>query len=240
MVIDEENVQLGVMETVDAMRMAQERGLDLVEVAANQRPPVCRIMDYGKFKYENKKKASASKKKQHTVTLKEVRVRPKIAGGDLQVKVNRARDFLAKGDKVQVTCLFRGREMAHQDVGRQVMMRFLEMVSDIAKVEREPRLEGRRMNMILALSKKRPKASDKGAGTAAANKAAKKAAAKAAEKAAKAAAGEAAEASTAPEASVAPEVSTAPEAGVAPEASTAPEAPAPETTPEATPEKTPE
>jgi len=163
MVIDENNVQLGVMETADAMRMAQDKGLDLVEVAANQRPPVCRIMDYGKFKYENKKKASASKKKQHTVTLKEVRVRPKIAGGDLEVKVNRAREFLSKGDKVQVTCLFRGREMAHQEVGREVMMRFLEMVSDIAKVEREPRLEGRRMNMILCLSKKRPKASDKGA-----------------------------------------------------------------------------
>jgi len=154
-VIDENNEQLGVLETADAMRMAQERGLDLVEVAPNQRPPVCRIMDYGKFKYETKKKASASKKKQHHVTLKEVRVRPKIADGDLQVKVKRTREFLEKGDKVQVTCLFRGREMAHQEVGKAVMMRFLEMISDIAKMEREPRLEGRRMNMIVVASKKK-------------------------------------------------------------------------------------
>jgi len=225
MVIDEENVQLGVMETVDAMRMAQERGLDLVEVAANQRPPVCRIMDYGKFKYENKKKASASKKKQHTVTLKEVRVRPKIAGGDLEVKVNRARDFLAKGDKVQVTCLFRGREMAHQDVGRQVMMRFLEMVSDIAKVEREPRLEGRRMNMILCLSKKRPKASDKGAAKAAAAKAAAKAAPKASSKS---------KATEAP-AAAAPAPAPAPAPAAAPAPAPAPAAEAPQVPPAAPP-----
>lgn len=153
-VIDDEGTQLGEMVTSEALALARERGLDLVEVAANQRPPVCRIMDYGKFKYETKKKAHASKKKQHTVVLKEVRVRPKIAQGDLTVKVKRAREFLEKGDKVQVTCLFRGREMAHQDVGLAVMKQFYEALSDIAKVEREPRLEGRRMNMIIVRSKK--------------------------------------------------------------------------------------
>lgn len=135
--------------------MAQDKGLDLVEVAPNQRPPVCRIMDYGKFKYQNKKKANASKKKQHQIHIKEVRVRPKIAIGDLMVKVKRAREFLAKGDKVQVTCLFRGREMAHQNVGREVLTRFFAAVEDIAKMEREPRLEGRRMNMILTSGNKK-------------------------------------------------------------------------------------
>lgn len=133
--------------------MAQEKGLDLVEVAANQRPPVCRIMDYGKFKYQQKKKQIASKKKQHTATIKEVRLRPKIAQGDLDVKVKRARDFLDKGDKVQITCLYRGREMAHQDVGLDVMRRFYEQIEDIAKIEREPQLEGRRMTMIVAKGK---------------------------------------------------------------------------------------
>lgn len=153
-VIDEEGNQLGEMDTRDALHLARERGFDLVEVAANQRPPVCRVMDYGKFKYETKKKAHASKKKQHHVVLKEVRVRPKIAQGDLEVKVKRARAFLLKGDKVQVTCLFRGREMAHQSVGLDVMRRFYEMLQDISRIERDPRLEGRRMNMILARTKK--------------------------------------------------------------------------------------
>ncbi|MCA8969836.1 MAG: translation initiation factor IF-3 [Planctomycetes bacterium] len=161
-VIDDENEQLGEMDTREALALARERGLDLVEVAANQRPPVCRIMDYGKFKYEAKKKAVASKKKQHQVVLKEVRLRPKTATGDLMVKVERARKFLEAGDKVQVTCLFRGREMAHQEVGLDVMRRFYEQLEDIAKIEREPRLEGRRMNMIVSRGTKKggaPKAS---------------------------------------------------------------------------------
>jgi len=154
--IDENNEQVGIVDTVEALRRAREADMDLVEVARNERPPVCRIMDYGKFKYENKKKAHASKKKQHQVHLKEVRVRPKIADGDLEVKVKRAREFLGKGHKVQVTCLFRGREMAHPDVGLDVMDRFFQAISDIAKIEREPRLEGRRMNMIVVRTKKQP------------------------------------------------------------------------------------
>ncbi len=152
-VIDEEGNQLGVMATRDAQKLARERGLDLVEVAPNQRPPVCRIMDYGKFKYEAKKKAQSSKRKQHQTQIKEVRVRPKIAQGDLEVKVRRAREFLEKGDKVQITCLFRGREMAHQEVGLDVMRRFYEMIEDLAKIEREPRQEDRRMIMVVARRK---------------------------------------------------------------------------------------
>ena len=166
--IDDEGTQVGEIPTPDALRMAQEKGLDLVEVAANQRPPVCRIMDYGKFKYQQKKKQIASKKKQHTATIKEVRVRPKIAQGDLDVKVKRAREFLEKGDKVQITCLFRGREMAHREVGEDVMLRFFEKIEDIAKIEREPQMEGRRMSMIVAKgkpakAKPQPKPSEEGA-----------------------------------------------------------------------------
>ncbi len=107
-------------------------------------------MDFGKYKYELKKKEQASKKKQHTVQIKEVRVRPKIAEHDIQVKVRRARKFLEAGDKVQINCLFRGREMAHKDVGLQVMRHVFEELEDIAKVEREPHLEGRRMVMLIA------------------------------------------------------------------------------------------
>ena len=141
--------QLGVMSPEDAMVIAREGGLDLVEVAANSRPPVCRIMDYGKYKYEQKKKDRASKKKQHQVEVKEVRVRPKIAEHDIQVKVRRARKFLEEGDKVQINCLFRGREMAHKEIGIDVMRHVFSFLEDIAKVEREPHLEGRRMVMLV-------------------------------------------------------------------------------------------
>ncbi len=148
--VDDEGKQLGVIDTADALALAAHKGLDLVEIAADQRPPVCRIMDYGKYKYELKKKEQASKKKQHNVQVKEVRVRPKIAEHDIQVKVRRARKFLEAGDKVQINCLFRGREMAHKDVGLQVMRHVFEELEDIAKVEREPHLEGRRMVMLIA------------------------------------------------------------------------------------------
>ena len=148
-VIDDEGKQLGVIETADALALASHKGLDLVEIAPNQRPPVCRIMDYGRYKYEVKKKEQASKRKQHTIKIKEVRVRPKIGEHDIQVKVKRAREFLEAGDKVQVHCLFRGREMAHKDVGERVMMKLFDALSDIAKVERRPLMEGRRMVMLL-------------------------------------------------------------------------------------------
>lgn len=148
-VIDDENNQLGVIDTADAQAIANRKGLDLVEIAPNQRPPVCRIMDYGKYKYEAKKKEQASKKKQHQVQIKEVRVRPKIAEHDIQVKVRKARAFFEAGDKVQVVCLLRGREMMHKDNARQVCEHVFDELSDIAKIEREPRMEGRRMVMLL-------------------------------------------------------------------------------------------
>ncbi|MCB9871112.1 MAG: translation initiation factor IF-3 [Planctomycetes bacterium] len=148
-VIDDEGNQLGVMETADAQAIANTKGLDLVEIAPNQRPPVCRIMDFGKYKYETKKKEQANKKKQHQVQVKEVRVRPKIAEHDIQVKVKRARGFFEDGDKVQVVCLLRGREVMHKDNALRVCEHVFEQLSDVAKVEREPRLEGRRMIMLL-------------------------------------------------------------------------------------------
>ncbi len=148
-VIDDEGAQLGVIDTADAQAIANRKGLDLVEIAPNQRPPVCRIMDFGKYKYETKKKEQASKKKQHQVHVKEVRVRPKIAEHDIQVKVRRARAFFENGDKVQVVCLLRGREMMHKDNARRVCNYVFEQLADIAKVEREPRMEGRRMIMLL-------------------------------------------------------------------------------------------
>lgn len=128
--------------------MAEEAGLDLVEVAPNSRPPVCKILDYGRFKYEQKKKTKGKPKAQASV-LKEVRVRPKIDVHDLEIKIRKAREFLDAGHKVQVTCLFRGREMAYQNIGRQVMLKVAAELEDIARIERDPKMEGRRMNLLL-------------------------------------------------------------------------------------------
>lgn len=149
-VIDDEGKQLGVIETVDALALASHKGLDLVEIAPNQRPPVCRILDFGKYKYELKKKEQASRKKQHQGQVKEVRVRPKIAEHDIQVKVRRARRFIEQGDKVQLNCLFRGREMAHKDVARKVLDHVFGLLEDIAKIEVQPHMEGRRMIMLVS------------------------------------------------------------------------------------------
>ncbi|HEU4418174.1 MAG TPA: translation initiation factor IF-3 [Planctomycetota bacterium] len=151
-VIDEENKQLGIMETADALALALHKQLDLVEIAPNQRPPVCRIMDFGKYKYEEKKKEQASRRKQHQVQIKELRVRPATGQHDLEVKMKQARQFLADGDKVLVCCLFRGRQMAHKEVGEQVVREVVKLLADVAKVESGLRMEGRRM--VLLLSKK--------------------------------------------------------------------------------------
>ena len=151
-VIDEENKQLGIMVTADALALAIHKQLDLVEIAPNQRPPVCRIMDFGKYKYEEKKKEQASRRKQHQVQIKELRVRPATGEHDLQVKMKQARQFLADGDKVLVCCLFRGRQMAHKEVGEQVVQEVVKLLADVAKVESGLRMEGRRM--VLLLSKK--------------------------------------------------------------------------------------
>ena len=151
-VIDEENKQLGIMETADALALALHKQLDLVEIAPNQRPPVCRIMDFGKYKYEEKKKEQASRRKQHQVQVKELRVRPATGEHDLQVKIKQAKQFLADGDKVLVCCLFRGRQMAHKEVGEQVVQEVVKLLADVAKVESGIRMEGRRM--VLLLTKK--------------------------------------------------------------------------------------
>lgn len=133
----------------DALQKAQERGLDLVEVAPGAVPPVCRIMDYGKYKYEQKKKTAASKAKAHAATLKEVKLRPRTDDHDLDFKVRGARRFLIEGDKVKVTLMFRGREIVHTSLGFEQLDRVKTMLADIANVESTPRLEGRFMSMIL-------------------------------------------------------------------------------------------
>src|SRR5262245_32764663 len=147
--IDAEGRQVGIVPTDEARRLAMEAGKDLVEVSPDARPPVCKIMDYGKFKYLQKKKEHDSRRKQHVVHLKEIRLRPKIGDHDVDVKRRQAREFLSDGDKVQLNMIFRGRELAHIDAGREVMQEFMKGLEDIAKVERPPKLEGKRMTMLL-------------------------------------------------------------------------------------------
>ena len=144
---------IGVVSSDEARRMAREAELDLVEISPTASPPVCQIMDYGKYKYEQKKKKAESKKRQHNVNVKEVRVRPKTGSHDIAVKVKRAKSFLEAGDKVQLTVLFRGREVVHSNIGIQILGDIAQDLADIAKVERPPRLEGKRMHMILSPSK---------------------------------------------------------------------------------------
>lgn len=140
---------IGVLPTREAMAMAQEQGLDLVEVAATSRPPVCRIMDFGRFKYEQSKKARKAKKKQHTMQLKEIKIRPKIEEHDYQFKLRHAREFLEHRDKVKVTLTYRGREMAHPELGHKILEKFVGNLSDIANIEQQAKLEGRNMTMVL-------------------------------------------------------------------------------------------
>jgi translation initiation factor IF-3 len=147
--IAQDGRQLGVIPTDHAMQMAREAGLDLVEVSAEARPPVAKIMDYGKFKYERKKQQQESRKRAHAVQIKEVRLRPKTGQHDFDVKLGQARRFIDDGDKVQVNMMFRGRELAHIEVGREVIRRFTEAMEDIAKVERGALFEGKRMTLVL-------------------------------------------------------------------------------------------
>lgn len=153
-VIGSDGEQLGIIERDEALRLANEAGLDLVEVAANVRPPVCRIMDFGKFKYQQAKKSHKSKAKSHEVRLKEIRVRPKTEVHDRDFKIRQARHFLEDGDKVMVNMLFRGRELAHLDYATQNMRAFVDQLADVSVVERGPTREGRRMILILLPSKK--------------------------------------------------------------------------------------
>ena len=147
--VDENGEQMGVVATESARERARELGMDLVEVAPNARPPVCRLMDYGKYKYELRKKQQEARAKQHRIRIKGIRLRPKTDEHDFQVKLERARKFLEQGNKVQVTLLFRGREMAHIDLGRNLLFRFAKDLEEICTVERHPKMEGRRMTLLL-------------------------------------------------------------------------------------------
>ena len=148
--VDHHGNQVGVVATAEAKRIAAEAGLDLVEVAPTARPPVCRIMDFGKYKYEQAKKAKESKKKQHVVSLKEMRFRPKIEEHDFQFKTRHVKAFLEDGHKVRCFVLFRGRERAHTEFGARVLDRVADQLKEISSVEMKPVLEGRSMNMVLA------------------------------------------------------------------------------------------
>lgn len=139
------------MDVKEAIQRAQDAGLDLVEVAPNARPPVCRIMDYGKYKYEERKKEQKAKAKRHETELKQLRIRtPKIGDHDLELKINHAREFIERGDRVQFSLRFRGRELAHIDEGQAVFKRIREALEDVAKVDQHSRFEGRRLTMTLA------------------------------------------------------------------------------------------
>ncbi len=141
---------IGVVSLRDALLAAEDAGLDLVEVAPQAEPPVCKILDYGRFKYEAQKKANEARKKQKIIEVKEIKLRPNIDDNDYDVKMRSARRFLEEGDKVKVTLRFRGREMAHQDLGMNVLVRVRDELDELAKVEQMPKLEGRQMVMVLA------------------------------------------------------------------------------------------
>lgn len=153
--IDEKGNQVGVVPTRDALSRAREAGLDLMEVAPEAQPPVCKIVDYGKFKYEKKKKDQAAKKKQTVVKVKEIQLRPTTDEHDLAYKFKNAKTFLEEGDKVKVTMLFRGRQVTHPEEGFAIMKRLREAVAEFGGVEYEPKLEGRKLIMILAPAKKK-------------------------------------------------------------------------------------
>ena len=151
--IDFEGKQLGIMTIQDALRQASEAGLDLVEVAPNSSPPVCRVMDYGKFRYQQSKKMQVARKHQAVLQLKEIRLRPKTEEHDLQVKLRHIRKFLEENNKVKITMMFRGREIAYAEIGRKIMEGLIQELGDIGTVDQQPKLEGRNMVMIVAPKK---------------------------------------------------------------------------------------
>ncbi|BBK35010.1 translation initiation factor IF-3 [Allostella sp. ATCC 35155] len=148
--VDEQGEMVGVVTTAEALQMAEEAGLDLVEVAPNADPPVCKILDFGKFKYEEQKKKNEARKRQKIIEVKEIKLRPGIDDHDYDVKMRSMQKFIEEGDKVKVTLRFRGREMAHQDLGLQVLIRVRDDLDAVAKVEQMPRLEGRQMVMVMS------------------------------------------------------------------------------------------
>mgnify|MGYP001082796612 CR=1 FL=1 len=148
--VDADGTVLGVVPIDEALRKAEDRGLDLVEVAAKGDPPVCKVLDYGKFKYESQKKKNEARKKQRTIEVKEIKMRPGIDVHDYDVKIRAARKFLGEGDKVKLTMRFRGREMVHQDLGLNVLHRVRDELDELSKVELMPKMEGRQMIMVIA------------------------------------------------------------------------------------------
>lgn len=153
--IDQEGEQIGVVPLAHAKQVAEEAGLDLVEVSPNAKPPVCRIMDYGKYKFEQSKKQQEAKKKQKQIQVKEVKFRPGTDEGDYQVKLRNLKRFLSDGDKTKVTVRFRGREMAHQEIGSKLLERIEQDLSEYGAVEQYPKMEGRQMIMIVGPTKKK-------------------------------------------------------------------------------------
>ncbi|HEY0005915.1 MAG TPA: translation initiation factor IF-3 [Pyrinomonadaceae bacterium] len=163
-VIADDGEQLGVMNTREAINLARERGLDLVEVAPSAEPPVCRIIDYGKFQYEAKKKAADAKKKQVIITVKEVKFRPSTDEHDYNYRVKHAREWLEDGDKVKATIWFRGREMTHRELGARILEKLEKDLSDIGEVEARPRMEGNQMFIIMAPKRHKSAAKHEGGG----------------------------------------------------------------------------
>jgi translation initiation factor IF-3 len=153
-VVDEDGGQLGVMPTADALGLAQEKGLDLVEVAPMASPPVTRLLDYGQFKYEQTRREKEARRHQRSVEFKEVRLTPKIGKGDFETKVRRAIQFLGAGGRVKVTVRFRGRELTHAHLGREMLFRFAELIKDHGTIERQPLLEGKSMSIVVASTHK--------------------------------------------------------------------------------------
>lgn len=149
-VIGSDGKQVGILSSMEAIRMAEAEGLDLVEISPNAQPPVCKIIDYGKYRYQQTKKEKESKKSQHQIKVKEIKVKPNIDVHDLDIKLNRARDFIEKGCKVKVTCMFRGRELMFASKGQQVINYLCEKLEDIATPEAEAKLLGRNLIVILA------------------------------------------------------------------------------------------
>ena len=153
-VVDDQGEQLGVMPTYKAVEIAREKGMDLVEVAPNSRPPVCKMMDYGKFVFQKNKAQQAARRKQKQTQIKEIKFRPNTEKGDYETKMRHLVEFLEEGDKIKVTLRFRGREMAHQQRGMELLMRVRDDLVELASVEQMPKMEGRQMIMVMAPKKK--------------------------------------------------------------------------------------
>lgn len=151
-VIGADGKQIGVLSIEEANKAAMEAGMDLIEIVPNSNPPVCKVIDYGKFKYELSKKEKIVKKRQHVIQLKEIRLSPKTEGHDIEFKIKHARKFIEQGNKVKLNILFKGRQITHQEFGRQLMERIIQELDDIAKIESPPHIEGR--NMVAVIIKK--------------------------------------------------------------------------------------